>query len=106
MAKTGFALIHPNESKLVFSSLNEGIEDVMDLHTERDSYIYWRNFQKTTPQPKILPGDNTYINPDVRGLLVNDVRLRAAGNGLPTVPPQSRVVCDRDEEGRWQENQL
>lgn len=49
---------------------------------------------------------NTYIDPDISGLLINDVWLRAAGNGLPTLPPQSRVFCDGDEERWWQENEL
>lgn len=48
----------------------------------------------------------TYVNPDVGGLLVDDVRLRAAGHRLQALLPASRVVGGGDEEGRGQQHQL
>lgn len=48
----------------------------------------------------------TDVNPDVGGLLVDDVRLCVGGNGLQTLLPLSRVICDGDEKGRRQQDQL
>lgn len=48
----------------------------------------------------------TYVNPDVGSLLVDDVRLRAAGHRLQALLPASRVVGGGDEEGRGQQHQL
>lgn len=47
-----------------------------------------------------------YVNPDVRGLLVDDVGLCADGHSLQTLLPQNRVIGHRDEEGWRQQNQL
>lgn len=50
--------------------------------------------------------EKTHIDPDVSGLFVDYVRLRVAGHGLQTLLPQCWVVCDGDEEGRGQQDQL
>lgn len=48
----------------------------------------------------------TDVNPDVGGLFIDDVGLSVTGNGLHTLLPLNRVICDRDEEGGRQQNQL
>lgn len=50
--------------------------------------------------------EKTHIDPDVSGLFVDYVRLRVAGHGLQTLLPLCWVVCDGDEEGRGQQDQL
>lgn len=48
----------------------------------------------------------TYINPDVGGLFVDYIWLSVIGHCLQTLLPLSWVICDRDEEGWRQQNQL
>lgn len=51
-------------------------------------------------------GEKTHIDPHVSGLFVDYVRLRVAGHGLQALLSLCRVVCDGDEEGRGQQDQL
>lgn len=71
-----------------------------------------RKKRKTTHTEKVNAAHGgtktgrTYINPDVGGLFIDDVRLRVHGDALQAGLPLSRVICDRDEE-RWrQQDQL
>lgn len=54
----------------------------------------------------VLERKNSYIDPDVGGLLVDDVWLRAAGHALQALLPPSWVVRHGDEEGRGKQHQL
>lgn len=66
--------------------------------------INQRQRERGCSQP--LERRGTYVNPDVGGLLVDDIRLRAAGHRLQALLPASRVVGGGDEEGRGQQHQL
>lgn len=48
----------------------------------------------------------TYINPDVGGLLIDNVWLCVFGHSLQAGLPLSWVICDWDEEGWRQQHQL
>lgn len=47
-----------------------------------------------------------YVDPHVGDLLIDHEGLCGARHGLGPGPPLSVTACDRDEQGRWEENQL
>lgn len=53
-----------------------------------------------------VPCARTYIDPDIGGLLIDYVWLYVTGHCLQARLPLSWVICDRDEEGQRQQDQL
>lgn len=107
MAETRFRLIYPNEGELVFCRLNKRIEYIVNLKKKKGAGREETNREDGCIRGQKVPlNQKHYIDPDVRGLLVDDVRLRAVGHGLHTLLPPSRVVRHGDEEGRGQQHQL
>lgn len=66
----------------------------------------WTGHTLVLRQPKSVPCRKTYINPDVGGLFIDYVWLCVTGHSLQTLLPLSWVVCDGDEEGWRQQDQL
>lgn len=106
MAETRFRLIYPNEGELLFCRLNKWIEYIVNLKKKKGAGRQEINREDGCITSHKFPLNTHYIDPDVRGLLIDDVWLRAVGHGVQTLLPPSRVVRHRDEEGRGQQHQL